>query len=167
MYIGDVRGHNVSIRTGITPSPSFSVRWGFKFGSTEVNYLMSSPDRLYGSGSTDKVSLTSNINVSQQQPSSMNTTLSLNNYPNLPWATNSSQEIDGKHVTYKIDGKYMKSNVYKGKFQEEVQVEIIIYVGSNNYGGSYNVSGNYKISVPPTPMSYYYKPLFPNVTYID
>ena len=80
----------------------------------------------------------------------------LNNYPQtlitngtLSWATSIYQETDGKHVTFKINGAYQKTNVYNfspASYSTLYTIEYSMFVGNTPNNGNYNTPGNYKIS---------------------
>lgn len=153
-------GHQIVAYGQPDPVPSYSVTWTLVFGPTTVNYLMSTPDRLDGSGSTDAISLSPNVYVQ-----SFGETVYIYNYPNLPWATNSDQENDGKHVTFKINGNYIKAS--SGSFKSGNTVEVVIYIGPNNVNGSYNSSGNYKMTLAPFQIPVGSSPILCDISYIS
>jgi hypothetical protein len=151
-------GHNVSIYTGTSPTQGFNVTWSFTFNPTIVTYLMTSPTIApyigVFTGTVNTVTLTSNIYFKATEGM-----IQLFNYPNLPWATSPDQENDGKHVTFKVNNSYIKSNTYKSSNSTPVTVEVIVYIGAYPYNNSYNAPNNYKIYHNPITVN------FQNVTY--
>lgn len=167
------KGQTIIVDRCTLPLYPTTVTWYITYNVTTFNYSILIPKLIMGS--TGTVSQLSNFgsNASvhtecQWTTSQIIVTIVLNNFPNLPFAQNSNDETDGKHVVFIINNVYQKSSTFSTvatnlycpngtcsnptcnnpATPQCIDYNIIanFYNGPNTNAGSYKTSKNYFLS---------------------